>query len=167
MAIAAAMGVAVAAGGPLGAQQPGARMLQEQQMVRLQEQAMRMNEAIQRMSRIQERAHNLEHRLIQEMSRLWQYQGVQEGVDVPLQLQTHERLRVMAHAMSEGAYHTNQAMEQLRNMLGEPGVAWDAQSEGEFERLRLNWEETAGQMEEGLAIMERLRDRISQPGSGS
>jgi uncharacterized protein YukE len=162
MAIAAAVGVTLAAGAPLGAQQPG-RVLQEQQMMRLQEQVSRMNEAMQHMHQIQERARNLEQRLNQEMARLWQHQGVQEGADLPLMLENHERLRTMAHAMAEGARETHRAMEQLRNMVREPGAGWSPEMEREFERLRLHWENMAGEMEQGLAIMERLRDRIGQP----
>jgi uncharacterized protein YukE len=58
-------------------------------------------------------------------------------------------------------------MEQLRSMIGEPGAGWSPEAEREFERLRLHWEEMARQMEEGLTIMERLRDRIGRPGGGS
>jgi hypothetical protein len=52
-------------------------------------------------------------------------------------------------------------------MVREPGADWNAETERELTRLRLHWEEMAGQMEEGLAIMERLRDRISQSGNDS
>ena len=167
MAIATAVGVTLAAGAPLGAQEPVGRMLQEQQMQRLQEQVTQMNQAMQHMTQIHERAHRLEQHLVQEMQRLWRHEGVQEGVDQRLQIQNHERLRAMAQSMSEGAQATYRAMEQFRNMVGEPGAGWNAEMERELTRLRLHWEEMAGQMEEGVAIMERLRDRISQSGDGS
>lgn len=167
MAIAMAVGVTLAATAPLGAQDPAGRALHQQQMLRLQEQVTQMNEAMQRMAQIHERAHQLEQHMVQAMEQLWRYEGVQEGVDQQLQIQNHERLRVMAEAMSEGARATHRAMEQFRNMVREPGADWNAETERELTRLRLHWEEMAGQMEEGLAIMERLRDRISQSGNDS
>lgn len=155
-AIAVAVGVAFAAGAPLGAQEPAGRMLQQQQVMQHQEQIARMHEVLQRMERIRERAQHLEQQLVQEMTRM----RTQEGPDQARMIQNRERLRVMAFAMSEGARHTHQAMEQLRNMIGEQGAAWDAETESEFQRLRWQWEEMAGRMEEGLTIMERLRNRI-------
>ena len=53
-------------------------------------------------------------------------------------------------------------MEQLRNMLGEPGAGWDADMQRDMERLREHWSDMADQMEQGLQIMDRLRDRIHQ-----
>ena len=165
MAAAMALGVTLAAGAPLRAQDPG-RVLQQQQTLRLQEQMAHMNEAMQRMVQIQERARHLEQHLVREMEQLWQYQGVEEGADRQLQIQNRERLQVMVQAMSEGARLTYRAMEQYRSMVG-PTAGWNVEAERELVRLRLHWEEMAGQMEQGLAIMERLRERLGDPGVGS
>lgn len=169
VAVAMAVGVTLAAGAPLGAQDPG-RVLQQQQqqqVLRLQEQTAHMNQAMQRMAQIQERAHQLEQQLTREMAQLWRHEGVQEGVNQQLQIQQHERLRAMVQATNEGAQLAYRAMEQFRAMVGEPGAAWNVEAERELVRLRLHWEEIAGQMEQGLAVMERLRDRLGAPYTGS
>ena len=169
-AIAMAVGVMLAAGAPLGAQDPG-RMLQQQQqkqqVLRLQEQMAQMNQTMQRMAQVQERAHQLEQQLNRQMAQLSRYEGVEEGVNQQLQIQQHERLRAMVQATNEGARLAYRAMEQFRSMVGEPGAAWDPEAQQELMRLRLHWEEMAGQLEHGLAIMERLRDRIGHPGGGA
>jgi hypothetical protein len=69
----------------------------------------------------------------------------------------------MAQAMSEGAQEMQRAMEQLRNMAGEPGAIMDRDMERDMVRLREHWQEMAGEYEQGLQIMDRLRDRIHQP----
>lgn len=157
-----AVGVGLAAGTQVGAQQnPAQRVQQEQQMLRLQAQATQLNEAIRQMARIQERAQLLEQEMVRQMTRLQQQQ--QEGAQQTAMLQNQERLRTMAQAMGEGAREVQRAMEQYRLMIGEPGPGWNAEMEREMIRLRASWEETARGMEEGLAIMERLRDRLSRP----
>lgn len=153
-----AVGVGLAAGTQVGAQNPAQRVQQEQQMLRLQAQAAQLNEAIKQMARIQERAQLLEQEMARQMTRLQQQEGAQQAVA----LRNQERLRTMAQALGEGAREVQRAMEQFRLMIGEPGPGWDAEMEREMIRLRANWEETAQGMEEGLAIMERLRDRLSR-----
>lgn len=120
---------------------------------------MLLNRTMQRTTQIHERAHRLEQAMVQEMARLRVHEGAQDG----LMLQNQERLRLMAQATSEGAREMHQAMEQFRNMLDQSGPAWDRDTEREFARLRAHWEEMAGRMEEGLGIMERLRERLSRP----
>jgi len=155
--------VAVSAGltalAPVGAQNPPARVLQEQQMLRLQTQATQLNEAMRQMARIQERAQLLEREMVQEMDRLRQQEGAQQS----LMLRNQDRLRTMSQALGEGAGDVHRAMEQFRLMIGEPGPGWDAETEGDFVRLRATWEETTRRMEEGLTIMERLRERLGEP----
>ena len=168
VAAAMAMGVTLTAGAPLGAQDPG-RMLQQQQqqqLLRIQEQMAHMNQAMQHMAQIQERAHVLEQQVSRRMEQLWLHEGVEEGVSQQLQLQQHERLRAMVQATNEGAQLASRAMEQFRSMVGEPRAAWSPEAERELVRLRLHFETMASQMEEGLAIMERLRDRLGVPGAG-
>jgi len=165
MALAAALGLALAASAPLGAQEPAQRMLREHQMLRVHEQAALMDEAMNRMSRVQERAYRLEQQMIQEMERLWQYRGVQEGDDVPMMLQSHERMRDMAHALGESARQAHRAMLQLREMIREPGASWSPEAEQDLDQLRRHWDDTALQMEGGLTIMERLRERMGTPGT--
>jgi uncharacterized protein YukE len=154
-----AVGVGLAGGTQLAGQNPAARAQQEQQLLRLQAQAAQLDEAIRQMARIQERAQLLEQEMVRQMSRLQQQEGGQQA----LMLQNQERLRTMAQALGEGAREVHRAMEQLRLMVGEPGPGWDPEAERELVRLRASWEQTAQRMEEGLTIMERLRDRLSQP----
>jgi hypothetical protein len=168
MAVAMAVGLTLA-GAPVRGQDPG-RVLQQQQqqqqVLRLHEQMAHMNRTMQHMAQIQERAHQLEQQLNRQMAQLWRHEGVQEGVNQQFQIQQHERLRAMVQATNEGAQLTYRAIEQFRAMVGEPGAVWSPEAEREITRLRLHWEEMAGQMEQGLAIMERLRDRIGDPGGG-
>lgn len=156
-----AMTVGLAGAAQAGAQDPPTRVLQEQQMMRLQAQTMQLNEAIRHMERIRERAQVLEQHLVQEMARL--RENPREGAQNSAMLQNQERLRTMVQAVGDGAREVHRAMEQLRLMIGEPGPGWDQETERELARLRVSWEETAQRMEEGLAIMERLRDRLGQP----
>ena len=159
MAAVMTLGMSLGALTPAGAQNPPARVLQEQQMLRLQAQATQLSESMQQMARIQERAQLLERQMAQEMTRLHQQEGAQQA----LMLRNQEHLRTMAQALGEGAGEVHRAMEQFRQMIGEPGPGWDAETERELERLRASWEETAQRMEEGLTIMERLRERLGEP----
>lgn len=140
------------------AQDPG----RQQQMMRMQEQMQQMNRVMDRVAGIQERARNMEQQMVQSMARL------QENRELAAQdatrLRNQERLRSMAQATGDGAQEMRRAMEQLRNMMGEPGAGWDAEMQREMERLRQHWEGVADGMEEGLQIMDRIRDRIHQPG---
>ena len=53
-------------------------------------------------------------------------------------------------------------LQRARDMLRDPGGAWGPEMQQDMERLRERMNEMAGSMNEGLAILERLRDRISQ-----
>jgi len=154
-ALAAAVAVGLGGGAPLVAQDATLRQ-QQQMMARLQDQVTRLNETMQRMTQIQQRAQQMERTVMQEMTRLRMQEGAQDAV----MLQNHERLRLMAQATSDGAREMHQAMEQFRDMLGQPNPRWNAEMEREFARLREHWGDVADRMEEGLVIMERLRDRI-------
>ena len=91
-----------------------------------------------------------------EQMRLQQTQNAQAAE----QLRQQERLREMAHSMSLGAQEMHRAMEQLRNMLEGAGAPMAGDVEQEVNRLRNQWELMVGSMEEGLRILERLRDRV-------
>jgi hypothetical protein len=129
-------------------------------MQRMQEQAMRMQESMQQMQRLQVRAHEIEQQMLQQMERLRQQQMLAE--QDRNRLREQERVRDMAHAMSTAAREMVQAMERARDMLGDPGSAWGPEMEQDMIRLREQMEEMAGSMDEGLAILQRLRDRLGQ-----
>jgi hypothetical protein len=142
------------------AQEPGrmAQQQQQQQMMQMQQQFMHLNQAMERVSFVQQRAHVMEREMARSMERIHQNQEL--AARNTEQLRNQERLRSMAQSMDDGAQQTHRAMEQLRNMLGDPAVAGDGDMVREMERLRQHWEEIAGQMEEGLQIMDRLHDRL-------
>lgn len=146
------------------AQDPARMQQQQQQMARLQQQIQHLDRVMDRVAGIQGRAHQMEQQMVQAMERL--QQNRQLATENAVQLRNQERLRSMARSMTDGAREMHRAMEQLRNMVGDPGAGWDQQMEREMERLRQHWEEMAGQMEEGLLIMDRLRERIHQPSGG-
>jgi hypothetical protein len=137
------------------------QMQQQQQMIRMQEHVQQLDRVMQRMSGIQQRAQAMENHMLQEMRQLQANREMSE--QGALQLRNQERLRSMAQAMNDGAREMHRAMEQLRNMVGERNAAWDGDMERDMLRLREHWEAMAGDMENGLQIMERLRDRIHQP----
>jgi len=48
----------------------------------------------------------------------------------------------------------------LRNMIGEPGFNMDQAMQRDMQQLREHWDEMAGNFEEGLRVMDRIRDQI-------
>lgn len=140
----------------LQAQDPAA--LQQQQLQRMQEQVRQLSETMQRMGNVQERAHQMEQQILREMEQF----RLRTDMDVRLaeRLRHEERLREMAHSMNVGAQEMHRAMEQLRNMVEQSGDAFRGDMQQEVERLRNHWELMVGSMEEGLRLLERLRDRV-------
>jgi hypothetical protein len=163
LALGVAMSLLGVAPAHMLAQQP-AREMQQQQMMQqqqqhmMQEQMRQLNQSMERMSQLQARAQNMEWQMTQMM--LVFGQDPQLGERSTLQLRNQERIRDMAQAMNEGAVQMHQAMEQLRDMMGEPGVTWDRDMERDMQQLRERWENMPGSMEDGLRIMERLRDQV-------
>ncbi|MDZ7779133.1 MAG: hypothetical protein U5R14_04230 [Gemmatimonadota bacterium] len=159
--IAWAAGVAVLLALPAMATAQDPAMLQHQmqeQMQRMQEHARQITEAMRRMASVQERAHQMERQILGEMENL----RMQRDMDVHVaeRLRYEERLREMAHSMNVGAQEMHRAMEQLRNMAEQAEAPFRGDMEQEVERLRNHWELMVGSMEEGLRLLERLRDRV-------
>ena len=150
----------------LDAQISPAQQAQQQQLQRMQEQVQRLDQTIQRMTQIQQRAQEMEQLMLQDMERLRQQQVAhqQEGIQLQQEqrLRQQEQVRTMAQSMASAAGEMNQAMLSLRAMTQSQNGPWDGDMEQQMERLRLTMQETCNQMEEGLRIMERLRDRLSQ-----
>lgn len=159
LALAMALGTLGVGATMSAAQEPG-RMAQQQQqqMMQMQQQFMHLNQVMERVSLVQQRAHVMEREMARSMERIHQNQEL--AARSTEQLRNQERIRSMAQSMDDGAQQTHRAMEQLRNMLGDPAIAGNGDMVREMERLRQHWEEIAGQMEEGLQIMDRLRDRL-------
>lgn len=156
-----ALGIAVVAMLPttLGAQNPAALHQQQMEhMQRMQEQARQLTETMRQMATVQERAHQLEQQMVTQMEQF----RLRRDLDVQFaeRLRQEERLREMAHSMNVGAQEMQRAMEQLRNMLEQSGAPLARDMEQEVERLRNHWEVMAGEMEEGIRLLERLRDRV-------
>ena len=144
------VGLCVLPAGAMGQQRMAQQVpaQQMQQMQRMQEQARLLGETMQRMQRIQTQAHEMEQLMIRDMERLRQ------------QSQLQERVRDMTHAYSNAAREMNQSMERVRDMLGDPGSNWGPDMEREMLRLREHMDDMAGRMEDGLKIMDRIRDRL-------
>jgi uncharacterized protein Yka (UPF0111/DUF47 family) len=145
------------------AQDPAA-LQRQQMMMSMQEHARQLSEAMRRMESVQERARQMEQQMLREMEqlRLQQAQESQsaQAAQIAERLRQQERLREMAHSVSLGAQEMHRAMEQLRNMLEGPGGPLGGEMEQEVARLRNHWELMVGSMEEGLRLLERLRDRV-------
>ncbi len=156
--LAAAVGLAGVVPGAADAQDP-ARM-QQQQMMQMQQQMQEMTRMMERVSGVQERARQMEREMLRSMEHLQQNQQLAQ--ENAVQLRNQERLRNMAQSMTDGAGEMVRAMEQFRHMLGDPGAGWDPEMERQMEQLQQHWENMAGQMEESLQIMERLRDRLRE-----
>lgn len=139
-----------------------AQQAQQQQLQRMQEQVQRLDETVRRMTQLQQRAQDMEHVMLREMEQLRTRLALYPGEGVPLQeqerLRQQEQLRVMAHSVGSAAGEMTQAMLSLREMAR--SSAGDGELEREMERLRERMQETIQQMEEGLRIMEQLRDRL-------
>lgn len=140
---------------------------QAQQLQRMQEQAQRVEQTMQRMAQVQQRAHEMEQLMLQDMERVRQQQALHEQEGIQLQMQERmrqqEQVRVMAQAVSGAAGGMVQAMTGLREMAGDPDGATDREMAQHMERLQEHMQGTCDQMEAGLAIMEQLRERLSQP----
>lgn len=142
------------------AQEPG-RMQQQQMMMQqqmVQEQTRELNRAMERMSQIQMRAQNMERDMNQAMHQL--RQNPELAQQNALHLRNQERLQSMAQSMNAGAREMERAMEQLRNMIGEPGFNMDQTMQRDMQQLREHWDGMAGNFEEGLRVMDRIRDQI-------
>jgi hypothetical protein len=131
----------------------------QQQLQRMQEQVQRLNETMQRMTRIQTQAHEVEQLMIRDMERLRQQDNLR--LQDQERLRQQEQVRNMANALSGAAGEMNHAMFGLREMAQSSGQPLDREMEQEMERLRLTMQETCNQMESGLRLIERLRDRLN------
>lgn len=83
------------------------------------------------------------------------------------QLRTHQQIGDMANSVSGAAQQMTRAMEGLRQMAQDPNRNWAGEAEGEMLRLREHLHQVTGELEEGLQIMERLRERLNQGSQGS
>jgi len=155
LALAMAIGF-LGVGAATSAAQESDRAARQQQV--MQQQMLQLNQVMEQTSRIQQRAQSMEREMAQLMERLHQNQML--AARNPDLLRNQERIRSMAQAMGDGAQEMHRAMEQLRNMLGDPAVVGDREMQREMERLHEHWTEMAGKMEEGLQIMDQLRDRL-------
>lgn len=121
-----------------------------------------MQDVMQRMQRLQDRAQTMERDMIRDMDRLRSQD--QLGDQDRVRLRDQERIRDMAHAMSTAAGQMHQAMARVRDLGADGDAPWNREMQQEMERLREHWEGLCTQMEEGLQIMERLRERLGNPG---
>ena len=139
-------------------------MQEHQQQMMMQQQMQQLSQTMDRMARIQERAQTMEQQMAQAMERL--HQNGDAGAMTQERLRNQEHVRTMAQAMNDGAQEMQRAMEQLRNMMGEPGASGNGDMQRDMDQLRQHWNDMAGQMEESLQIMERLRDRLQISSEG-
>jgi uncharacterized protein YukE len=129
-----------------------------QQVQEMHQRTQQLTEVMQRMQRVQQRAHDMEQMMLREMEQLRQREMLQEQDQ--LRLREQERIRDMAHSMANAAGEMNQAMERFRDLARDSQTLWNRDMERDMERLREHMDQTCVQMEEGLKIMDRLRERL-------
>lgn len=153
--------LAAQAGVGAAAQQQQMQQLQQ----RLQQHAQALGQSVQQMQRIQQRAQQLQQTCDQQIQQLHQRQNLQ--LHEQQQLRTHQQIGDMANSISGAAQQMGNAMERLRLMAQDPNGSWSGEAEGEMQRLRERLHQVTGSLEEGLQIMERLRERLNQGSQGS
>jgi len=142
-----------------GAQAQQAQMQQMQQ--RLQQNAQALGESIQQMQRIQQRAQQIQQSCDQAAQAL-QQQNLAQGQQQQLRAQT--RIGEMANAISGAAPQMTVALEGLQSMAQDPSGNWNPDAVGEMSQLRERLHQVTGELEEGLQVMEQLRQRLNQGG---
>ena len=148
----------------LVAQANAGAMAQQQQMQQLQhrlhQNAQALGQSVQQMQRIQQRAQLLQQNCSQDALQLQQRQNLQ--LHEQQQLRTHQQVGAMANSVSGAAQEMVKAMDRLRLMAQDPNRNWNGEAAGEMKRLQERLHQVTGEMEEGLLIMERLRQRLNQ-----
>ena len=125
-----------------------------QQQDRMQDRLARMDATLQRMDRVRDRIQQLDRDIARQMDRIRDQDRLRE----------HQRLRDMCDASQKMVQEMRRNMEQLREMAGSAAVGANQEMQQEMERLRQHWEGAADQIENGLQIMERLRDQLGKSG---
>lgn len=148
----------------LAAQANAGAVAQQQQMQQLQQRlhqnAQALGQSIQQMQRIQQRAQLLQQNCTQDIQQLQQRQNLQ--LHEQQQLRTHQQVSELAGSVSGAAQEMVKAMERLRLMAQDPDGNWNGDAAGEMQRLQERLHQVTGELEEGLQIMERLRQRLNQ-----
>jgi hypothetical protein len=131
-------------------QQPRA---QAPQQTSQQQESMARQQA-QHMEQMQQRLHQLEQRA----------ERLAGGFGAQQQLGTRERSMLqLSDALRETTRSMRRSMDQLHLNLRDPDLIRDRDMQRDMERLHDRVGRMADQMDESLAIMERLRDRLHQP----
>jgi predicted ATP-dependent protease len=130
----------------------------QEQMRRMQMQMEQMDRSMERMERIREQAHRLEAAMIQEMERLHRMGSADRS-----RILEHERLRDMSREMGRMAEALRGATERMRDVVRDRQMMHSPEMQQEMERLRTHLDDMCERMEEGLRIMERLRQQLRTP----
>jgi hypothetical protein len=136
--------------------------VQQTWMRQMREQARMMGETLRQMERLRLECRTMEEQSLQAMEQLRDRNAL--GPDQARLLRGHERLRDMAGAMAGAAGGMARVAERARDMLTDPETPWNPDAEREMRHLREQVEEMAGQLEEGLRTLERLRARLGPSG---
>ncbi|MEE9132288.1 MAG: hypothetical protein V3U13_01890 [Gemmatimonadota bacterium] len=107
----------------------------------------------QRMNRVMERANQFN----QEMARQMQQSQGQY-------LEQHREMRRVGESMERMAQDMNRLMEHSRSMIQDQKFLRDREMQRDMERLHEHMNGMADQMENTLRVMERLQQRLHQPG---
>jgi len=148
-----ALAALVVVPGPATAQDPA-----QDQMRRMQQHMEQMTRSMERMERIREHALDMERRMTRELERLHRME-----VRDPVRMQEHERLRDMSREMGRMAEGMRGATERMRDMARDRQMEHTPEMRRDMERLREHMDEMCDRMEEGLRIMDRLRERLGTP----
>jgi hypothetical protein len=144
----AALGVTLAMPAPVLAQVRQPIRTQD----RMQDHIARMDAQIQRMDQLRSRIQKLDHDILKQMDRIRDQDRLRE----------HQRLRDLCDGSQKMVQEMERNMKQLRQMAGDPVFARDQEMQQEMERLRQHWDDAATQIENGLQILERLRQRLGE-----
>lgn len=119
----------------------------------MQQRVMQMDAMMQRMDHLRDRLHMLDQDLTRQRDLLRDQDRIRQ----------HDQLRVLCQATDGVVGQLRQNMEQTRTMMANPLFDHDPEMQREMEQLRQHWELMAKQMEDGVGIMERLRERLRTP----
>jgi len=156
----AVLGAQVRAGNQ--AQQAQQAQMQQQTQEQMRQHAQALGESIQQMQRIQQRARDIQQSCDQQIRQIGQQQNLALGQQQ--RLRSHEQIRDMAQSISGAAGQMTQAMEGLHAMAQDPNAGWNGAAQGEMIQLRERLHQATGELEEGLQVMERLRQQLNQGG---
>ena len=137
-------------------QQQMAQQASQQQMLQ-QQQVAQMDQTMQRLHRLEQQAG--------ELSRSMAQRAGQAGAgELGARDQSMSRL---CDSVATLAGDMTQTMDRIHQNLRDPALLQDREMQKDMDRLRLHVEDMAAPLEDALTTMNRIQDRLHQPGTGN